>query len=113
MRDSLEVARRHRDAGTLFGPDGKVTESVLDELGAAGYWGLLIDPQYGGQGAPFAAFSRFLTRMAAIEPTLAGLASVHGCIGAVDPLADLRQRRAEVEVSAPAWRAAGSSRPSR
>jgi acyl-CoA dehydrogenase len=86
MRDSLEVARRHRDAGTLFGPDGKVTESVLDELGAVGYWGLLIDPQYGGQGAPFAAFSRFLTRMAAIEPTLAGLASVHGCIGAVDPL---------------------------
>jgi len=86
MRESLEVARRHRDAGTLFGPDGKVTESVLQELGAAGYWGLLIDPQYGGQGAPFAAFSRFLTRMAAIEPTLAGLASVHGCIGAVDPL---------------------------
>ena len=86
MRDSLEVARRHRDAGTLFGPDGKVTEAVLDELGTAGYWGLLIDPQYGGQGAPFAAFSRFLTRMAAIEPTLAGLASVHGCIGAVDPL---------------------------
>src|SRR6185312_10848881 len=83
---SLEVARRHRDAGTLFGPDGKVTETVLGELGTAGYWGLLIDPQYGGQGAPFAAFSRFLTQMAAIEPTVAGLASVHGCIGAVDPL---------------------------
>ena len=59
---------------------------MLDELGTAGYWGLLIDPQYGGQGAPFAAFSRFLTQMATIEPTLAGLASVHGCIGAVDPL---------------------------
>jgi alkylation response protein AidB-like acyl-CoA dehydrogenase len=86
MRESLEVARRHRDAGTLFGPDGKITESVLDELGSVGYWGLLIDPQFGGQGAPFAAFSQFLTRMAAIEPTLAGLASVHGCIGAVDPL---------------------------
>src|SRR5262249_46596290 len=86
MRESLEVARRHRDAGTLFGPDGKITEAVLGELGEVGYWGLLIDPQYGGQGAPFAAFSRFLTRMAAIEPTLAGLASVHGCIGAVDPL---------------------------
>ncbi len=86
MAESLEVARRHRDAGTLFGPDGKITEAVLGELGTAGYWGLLIDPQYGGQGAPFAAFTRFLTRMAAIEPTLAGLASVHGCIGAVDPL---------------------------
>ncbi len=86
MRESLEVVRRHRDAGTLFGPDGKVTEAVLDDLGAAGYWGLLIDPQYGGGGASFAAFSRFLTQMATIEPTLAGLASVHGCIGAVDPL---------------------------
>ncbi len=86
MDDSLEVVRRHRDAGTLFDADGKITESVLDELGAAGYWGLLIDPQYGGQGAPFAAFARFLTRMATIDPTVAGLASVHGCIGAVDPL---------------------------
>ena len=86
LRESLEVARRHRDSGTLFGPDGKVTEAVLDDLGAAGYWGLLIDPQYGGGGASFAAFARFLTQMSTIEPTLAGLASVHGCIGAVDPL---------------------------
>jgi acyl-CoA dehydrogenase len=86
MRDSLAVARRHRDAGTLFGSDGKITEGVLDDLGTAGYWGLLIDPQYGGGGASFAAFSRFLTQMATIEPTLAGLASVHGCIGAVDPV---------------------------
>ncbi len=78
MDDSLAVARRHRDAGTLFGPDGKITEDVLAELGTVGYWGLLIDRQYGGQGAPFSAFARFLTRMAAIEPTLGGLASVHG-----------------------------------
>ncbi len=86
MRESLEVARRHRDAGTLLDSDGKIAESVLGELGGAGYWGLLIDPQFGGQGAPFAAFSRFLTQMATIEPSLAGLASVHGCIGAVDPV---------------------------
>ncbi len=86
MRESLDVARRHRDAGTLFGPDGKVTEAVLGDLAAAGYWGLLIDPQYGGRGASFASFSRFLTQMSTIEPNLAGLASVHGCIGAVDPL---------------------------
>ncbi len=72
--------------GTLYGPDNKVSQAVLDDLSAAGYWGLLIDPQFGGVGAPFAAFSRFLTRMATIEPNVAGLASVHGCIGAVDPL---------------------------
>jgi acyl-CoA dehydrogenase len=86
MRESVEVARHHRAAGTLYGPDGKVSEVVLKELGEAGYWGLLIQPQYGGRGAPFGAFAPFLTRMATIEPNLAGLASVHGCIGAVDPL---------------------------
>jgi len=86
MRRSLETVSRHRSQQTLYGPDGKVAPAVLDDLGAAGYWGLLIDPQYGGVGASFASFARFLTRMATIEPNLAGLASVHGCIGAVDPL---------------------------
>ena len=55
-------------------------------LGAAGYWGLLVDKEYGGSGAPFSSFAPFLTRMALVEPTVAGLASVHGCIGAVDPV---------------------------
>ena len=59
---------------------------MLDELGDAGYWGLLVDREYGGSGAPFAAFAPFLTRMATVDPTVAGLASVHGCIGAVDPV---------------------------
>src|SRR5262249_20105262 len=44
------------------------------------------DPKYGGQGAPFARFARFLTRVAVQDPMVAGLASVHGCIGAVDPV---------------------------
>ncbi len=86
MQRSLEVVRRHREGGTLFGPDGKVSEEALRDLGGAGYWGLLIDPQYGGSGAPFSAFATFLVRMATLDPTIAGLASVHGCIGAVDPL---------------------------
>ena len=34
----------------------------------------------------FASFAAFLTRMATLDPTVAGLASVHGCIGAVDPV---------------------------
>ena len=55
-------------------------------LGDAGYWGLLVDRQYGGSGSPFAAFAPFLARMATADPTIAGLASVHGCIGAVDPV---------------------------
>jgi len=87
MNRSLEVVRRHREAGALLGPDGKISEEVLQELGAVGYWGLLIEPKYGGAGVSFSRFAPFLTRMATLDPTIAGLASVHGCIGAVDPVA--------------------------
>jgi len=86
MQQSLEVVRRHRAAATLLDANGKISDAIIDDLGAAGYWGLLVDRQYGGSGAPFAAFAAFLTRMALVDPTVAGLASVHGCIGAVDPV---------------------------
>jgi len=86
MDASIAVVRRHRDTGTLLNDEDKIDEEVLADLGAAGYWGLLIDPRYGGAGAPFASFAPFLTRMAMVDPTVAGLASVHGCIGAVDPV---------------------------
>src|SRR5262249_29591857 len=85
MNDSLEVVRRHRDAGTVIDERGKVAVPVLEDLGRAGYWGLLIDPKYGGSNAPFQRFTHFLTRMATLDPMIAGLASIHGCIGAVDP----------------------------
>jgi alkylation response protein AidB-like acyl-CoA dehydrogenase len=86
MESSLAVVRRHRESGTLLDEHRKVPETVLGELGAAGYWGLLVDREHGGSGAPFANFAPFLTRMATLDPTVAGLASVHGCIGAVDPV---------------------------
>lgn len=86
MQRSLEVVRRRRQAGTLFDQDGKLSESLFAELGEAGYWGMLIAPEYGGQGAPFARFAPFVTRMATLDAMTAGLASVHGCIGAVDPV---------------------------
>jgi alkylation response protein AidB-like acyl-CoA dehydrogenase len=86
MDDSIEVVTRHRHDGTLLDAAGKIAYPVLAGLGAAGYWGLLVDKAYGGSGAPFASFAPFLTRMAMVDPTVAGLASVHGCIGAVDPV---------------------------
>jgi len=86
MIDSYELIRNHRMAGTLYDENKKLTEEVLGDLGKAGYWGLLVDREYGGQGTNFVAFAKFLTKMATVEPTVAGLASVHGCIGAVDPL---------------------------
>ena len=86
MQNSLAVVRRHREAGTLLDANKKITDRVLNDLAAAGYWGLLVDRDDGGSGAPFSAFAPFLTQMAMIDPTVAGLASVHGCIGAVDPV---------------------------
>jgi alkylation response protein AidB-like acyl-CoA dehydrogenase len=83
---SLDIVRRRRHYNTLFDERGKVAQALIEELAAAGYWGMLIDPKYGGQGAPFARFARFLTRVAVYDPMTAGLASVHGCIGAVDPV---------------------------
>lgn len=85
---SIAVVQHHRKAGTLYGAtDGKITRQVFDELGEAGYWGMLIDPKYGGQGAKIQSFTEMLTAMSASgDPTTAGLASVHGCIGAVDPV---------------------------
>jgi alkylation response protein AidB-like acyl-CoA dehydrogenase len=97
MQKSLDVVRQRREQKTLVDAQGKVSRETLEALSAAGYFGLLVDPEYGGQGISFQAFARFLTQMAVVDATVAGLASVHGCIGAVDPLrtfgsADQKQR---------------------
>ena len=86
VQRSLNLIRNHRDQGTLINGAGKITDNVLRDLGNAGYWGLLVDQEHGGTGASMKQFSRMITRMATLDPTVAGLASVHGCIGAVDPV---------------------------
>jgi alkylation response protein AidB-like acyl-CoA dehydrogenase len=80
------VVRSHQGAGTLVDAHGKLNDDLFRELGALGYWGLLIPKAYGGAEVRFDQFSRLITEMATVEPTVAGLASVHGCIGAVDPV---------------------------
>ena len=86
MSHSLDVVRRHLAAKSLHNSDGKIADAVLNDLAKVGYWGLLVDREYGGYGAPLRSFMPFLTQMALVDPTVAGLASVHGCIGAVDPV---------------------------
>src|SRR3954453_3264858 len=86
MDDSIAVVQRHKAGGTLLNADAKIAEPVLADLGKAGYWGLLVSKDYGGSRSPFSSFVAFLSRMGLIDPTVAGLASVHGCIGAVDPV---------------------------
>ncbi|GAA4464912.1 acyl-CoA dehydrogenase family protein [Novipirellula rosea] len=86
VEQSLKIVRKHRDGGTLLDDKGKITAKVLAELGSVGYWGLLVSPEFGGSGATMRQFAEMITQMATIDPTVAGLASVHGCIGAVDPV---------------------------
>jgi alkylation response protein AidB-like acyl-CoA dehydrogenase len=86
MSHSLDVVRQHRAAGTLHNNEGKIADAVLADLGKGATGDLLVDREYGGTGAPLRSFMPFLTQMALIDPTVAGLASVHGCIGAVDPV---------------------------
>ena len=86
MRDSLRVVEDHLFKGNLLDERRKIRDEVFQDLGHAGYWGLLVDKKYGGSETPFSQFAPFLTKMAQFDPTIAGLASVHGCIGAVDPL---------------------------
>jgi hypothetical protein len=64
MDDSIAVVRRHVEAGTLHNDEGKIADAVLKDLGAAGYWGLLVDKEHGGSGAPFSSLP--VSRMAVI-----------------------------------------------
>ncbi len=86
MQACFDCVRSRLRSGNLYDGDGKISGETLKDLGRVGYWGLLIDKQYQGRGASFRSFARFLVRMATLEPSVAGLASVHGCLGAVDPL---------------------------
>ena len=86
MNKCLDVVRRRRQSKSLLDDRRKISDDTLHELAEAGYWGMLIDPKYGGQGAPFARFAPFLTKVAVYDSTVSALASVHGCIGAVDPV---------------------------
>jgi alkylation response protein AidB-like acyl-CoA dehydrogenase len=86
MDRSLSLIRERSHGKTLYDENGKVSKESLEALAGAGYWGLLVDREFGGVGASFQSFARFLTQMAMADATVAGLASVHGCIGAVDPI---------------------------
>lgn len=75
-----------QETDTLDGGNGRVSESLLDQLGSIGFWGLLVERAYGGSGASIRSFAPFLIHLATIDSSVAALASVHGCIGAVNAL---------------------------
>jgi alkylation response protein AidB-like acyl-CoA dehydrogenase len=87
QQSCIDVALAHRAAGTMYDEHGKVSLPLINDLAAAGYWGMRIPTEFGGQGSNVRSFMNFLTAMSAKAcPTTAGLASIHGCIGAVDPV---------------------------
>ena len=86
MNRAVGMIRARKRDGRLLDAENKISSETLADLATTGYWGLLIPKSYGGLGASFLDFTRLLTRMATADPTVAGLASVHGCIGAVDPV---------------------------
>jgi len=86
IQRSIDIVFRTRQDGSIYDETGRLSQKAFDQMAEAGYWGMLVDRKYGGEGAPFRRFARMLTRIATIEATMAGTASVHGCIGAVDPL---------------------------
>ncbi len=86
MDRSLAIARRHKQAGSLYGPDSAIAPRVIVELAEAGYWGLRASPAYGGAGANFQALAQFITEMAIVDPWVAGMASTQACLGPVGSL---------------------------
>ena len=81
----INAVNMHKENGTLYDEDGKLSEQLFKDLGEEGYFGLLINLP-GKLAMPMVEFATFLSEMATIEPQVAGLASIHGCIGAVDPV---------------------------
>jgi alkylation response protein AidB-like acyl-CoA dehydrogenase/antitoxin component of RelBE/YafQ-DinJ toxin-antitoxin module len=86
MERSLAAVRRHKQAGTRYGPDGIIASELVADLADAGYWGLRASPTYGGAGANIGALAQFITEMAVLDPWVAGMMSIHACIGPVGPL---------------------------
>lgn len=84
LLNCLDTVSHHRDHGTLY-ENGKLSEALISDLAQCGYFGLLV-PLPDKPAISFSEFAPFLSEMAAIEPSVGGLASVHGCIGSVDPI---------------------------
>jgi alkylation response protein AidB-like acyl-CoA dehydrogenase len=80
----LDTVKSHRDKGTLY-EKGKLSSALLSDLAGCGYFGLLV-PLPDKPAISFSEFAPFLSEMAMLEPSVAGLASIHGCIGSVDPI---------------------------
>ena len=86
MDRSYEIVGRHRAANTINDDKGKVSPALLLRVGRGRLLGPPHRPEVRRPGRAVPAFTNFLTKMATRDAMIAGLASIHGCIGAVDPV---------------------------
>jgi len=84
LNNCLDIVQRFKNENKLY-DDGKLSSELIAALANGGYFGLLV-PLSGKPALSFSEFSSFLTDMASIEPSVAGMCSIHGCIGSVDPV---------------------------
>jgi alkylation response protein AidB-like acyl-CoA dehydrogenase len=82
----LSLVKEFQSSGQTHDAEGKLAPALLQQLAESGYWGLLVPEQFGGSGASLSQIAPFLTRLATISSTIAGLQGVHGCIGPVNQL---------------------------
>ena len=85
LNNCLDIVKKHQTDDTVYTPEGKLSREVIQALSNNGYYGLLV-PLPDKPALSFSEFSSFLTKMASIEPSIAGMCSIHGCIGSVDPV---------------------------
>lgn len=75
-------SRRDEPGDPLLDETGQISAATIEALGQIGWWGLRIDSRFGGQAASMRSWTRLLREMAIVEPAIAGLTLVHGCLGA-------------------------------
>jgi len=84
LNNCLDIVRQFKSEDRLY-DNGKLSGELITALADSGYFGLLV-PLPNKPALSFSEFSSFLTEMARIEPSVAGMCSIHGCIGSVDPV---------------------------
>lgn len=89
LQNCLETVRDFKQSGSLYKTEGqwkgKLSDELLSALAEVGYFGLLVSLP-NKPAVSFSEFSSLLTQIATIEPSVAGIGSIHGCIGSVDPI---------------------------
>jgi len=85
LNNCLDVVKKHKSDDMMYTCEDKLSREVIHALADSGYFGLLV-PLPDKPALSFSEFSSFLTEMARIEPSVAGMCSIHGCIGSVDPV---------------------------